>query len=313
MRIAILGAGGAYKTEACVRRAARELGLAAAVLDVPALARRGRDAGAAAAERLARFVPDLLLLTRHAARLGDDALAGLARGRRTVFWYFDQRPGPGELRLARLADRTYASMPMVAERLAADGARARWLPQGMDPWLDRPAAWTWPWLRCDVSFVGSGPYPHRYPTLAAVAAAARLQVRGPDWRTAPSAIPIAGGRVKGRAFARVVRGARISLGIQAYPEMEHERLSASNRMWKVLGCGGFFLGPRAPEIDRLARGGAHCDWFASPDECVERVRHWLARPDERRRVAAAGRAHALAAHTYAHRLRVLLADGEFTP
>src|SRR5262249_54366078 len=46
--------------------------------------------------------------------------------------------------------------------------------------------------------------------------------------------------------------------------------------------------------------------FGSPAELVDRVRHFLARPDERRRAARAARARATAEHTWARRLPELL-------
>ena len=110
----------------------------------------------------------------------------------------------------------------------------------------------------------------------------------------------------GPRLGRVIRGAAISLGAHAYAAQDTARASASNRMWKILGCSGFYLGPWVEDIERFAAGGRHCAWYRSPDDAAEQVRHYLARPDERRRMAEAGRAHALAYHTYARRLELLL-------
>ena len=111
----------------------------------------------------------------------------------------------------------------------------------------------------------------------------------------------------GNRLAQVIRGAAISLGASAYPEQDADRASASNRMWKILGCGGFYLGPYVRDIEHFAEGGRHCDWYRSPAEAAELVRHYLAHADVRRRIAEAGRAHALQHHTYASRLELLLA------
>jgi spore maturation protein CgeB len=108
-----------------------------------------------------------------------------------------------------------------------------------------------------------------------------------------------------------VRGAAISLGANAHAEQDAARASASNRMWKLLGCGGFYLGPWVENIERFAADGRHCAWYRSPADAAERARHFLARPDERRRIAEAGRAHALRHHTYARRLELLLAGREY--
>ena len=77
-------------------------------------------------------------------------------------------------------------------------------------------------------------------------------------------------------------------------------------MWKVLGCGGFYLGPRVPGIEHFARDREHCVWYDSPADAVHLAGEYLAAADVRRAIAEAGRSHALAEHTYAHRVRLLL-------
>lgn len=309
MRVAVLGAGGGHKTEASIVRAARALGHASRLVNVVGWSRyAGPLAGRAVRFATDAFAPDFVLLTRHAILLGEPTLRALLRGRARAFWYFDLQPKPAVLALARLAERMYVSSLSEVERFrAAEIPSVQFLPQGVDPDRDVPAASCRPGDECDVSFVGSGQYPHRYAVLRAVAAAGRLQIRGPSWEDAPRDLPVAGGPVHGRRLAQVIRGAAISLGANAHPEQDGARASASNRMWKVLGCGGFYLGQRVPDIERFAAGGRHCAWYDSPGEAAAQVRHYLARPEERVAIAAAGRAHALKHHTYARRLELLLA------
>ncbi|HEU4570361.1 MAG TPA: glycosyltransferase [Gemmatimonadales bacterium] len=311
-RLVILGAGGARKTEDAIARAARDLGHAVRLVDVVGWRRRLGPLGARAAEwRAASFEPDTVLVTRHAWRLGEARLRRLFAGRRSVFWFFDPAPHPGTLELARLVDEFYLTYRGQRERYRAEGVRrVRFLPQGMDPGRDRPAPPRTEY-RCDVSFVGSGPYPYRWEVLRAVGAVARLQIRGPGWQDAPADLPVAGGPVHGREFARVVASAAIALGANALPEQAHDEASASNRMWKILGCGGCYLGPLVPGIETFARDRAHCRWYRSTEECVAIVRELLADPDQRARLAEAGRAHALAHHTYAARMALLLAGREY--
>ncbi|HET6777550.1 MAG TPA: glycosyltransferase, partial [Gemmatimonadales bacterium] len=89
-------------------------------------------------------------------------------------------------------------------------------------------------------------------------------------------------------------------------EMAFQTASASNRMWKVMGCGGFYLGEWVQGIEALAADGVHCAWYRSLDEGIELIRHYLDRPEDRRRIAECGRRHALEHHTYAHRVQLLL-------
>lgn len=309
MRIVVLGSGGAHKTEASIRRAALSLGHDCRLVDASGWTRRLGAAGAVIARRLVEsFEPEFLLVTRHAIRLGAPAIGELVRGRTAAFWYFDAAPRAEVLELGRAIGTMYITYRGQLEAYRAAGIeRVEFMPQGLDPVVDRPAASAPSAYGCDVSFVGSGQYPHRHELLRAVAGVCRLQIRGPGWDNAPGDLPVAGGAVRGREFARVVRGAAISLGASAVPEQDRDHASASNRMWKVLGCGGLYLGPHVDGIEHFARHGEHCLWFRGADEAVALVREYLGDPGARARIAAAGREHALADHTYARRLELVLA------
>jgi spore maturation protein CgeB len=56
----------------------------------------------------------------------------------------------------------------------------------------------------------------------------------------------------------------------------------------------------------LLRRGSEVVTFADAGELRELVQYWLARPEERAAIAAAGRARVLAEHTYRHRMETLL-------
>jgi hypothetical protein len=317
MRILILGAGGAYRTEASLVRAAEALGHVARVID--ALGWRRRLGGASARLirwRVDRFTPDFVLCTRHAAAVGADALPGLLRGRRSAFWFFDATTPlpPGAARLARLTERSFTTYGYQIEALRGAGAaEVHFLPQGMDPALDTPAASAPEAYRCDVSFVGSGQFPRRQEVLRELSAACRLQIRGPHWNGTSGDLPVVGGPVRGPQFCRVVRGAALSLGINALSEQGLERLGGtSNRLWRVLGAGGCFLGEWVDGVETFARHGEHALWYRSPAQAVALVHHYLADPEARSRIAEAGRRHALEHHTYTHRLARLLAGQGYT-
>jgi spore maturation protein CgeB len=314
MRIVVLGAGGARKTEASIVRAARSLGHACRLVNVVGWSRYAGPLAVRIAGYLTeKFEPDFLVLTRHAIRLGEPALRSLIRGRDAVFWYFDPQPSERVLALGRLVGRMCTTYLAQVESYRAAGIpEVTFLPQAVDPELDAPANSAPLRLQCDTSFVGSGQYPYRYPVLRAVAAVSRLQIRGPGWGAAPTDLPIAGGPVHGRRLAQVIRAAAISLGASAHEEQDLDRASASNRMWKILGCGGFYLGRYIEGIESFATDGLHCAWYHDAEQAAALTRRYLAQPEQRARIAAAGRAHALAHHTYAHRL-VMLLEGRGYP
>jgi hypothetical protein len=308
MRIVVLGAGGARRTEASIVRAARTLGHACRLVNVVGWSRYARGmAGRVVRYLTDEFEPEFVILTRHAIELGEPSLRSMLLGRQAAFWYFDFEPKPKVLQLGRLVGQMYVtSLAHVDTYRSAGVAQVEFLPQGVDPERDVPAD-SAPWqYHCETSFVGAGQYPYRYDLLRAVASVSRLQIRGPGWEVAPPDLPVAGGPVYGRRLARVIRGAAISLGASAHPEQDADRASASDRMWKILGCGGFYLGRHVPDIESFAADGRHCAWYRNPDQAAELTRHYLRHPNVRERIARAGRDHALAHHTYAHRLAALL-------
>lgn len=308
MRIVVLGAGGARKTEASIVRAARALGHACRLVNVVTWSRYARPAAGRIARYLTdQFEPEFLILTRHAIELGEASLKAILRGRQATFWYFDFEPKPKVVQLGRITGRMCVTSLRNLDTYRSAGVDSvDFLPQAVDPEVDVPAD-SAPWrYHCDTSFVGSGQSSHRYALLRAVSAVSRLQIRGPGWKHAPNDLPVAGGPVYGKRLSQVIRGAAISLGASAQPEQDSDRASASNRMWKVLGCGGFYLGRYVQDIEIFASDGEHCAWYHDPAHAAELTRHYLTNRETRDRIAVAGRAHALAQHTYAHRLRFLL-------
>ncbi|MGZ8391415.1 MAG: CgeB family protein [Gemmatimonadales bacterium] len=308
-RIVILGAGGTHRTEAAIARGARSLGHRCLLIDVPATSRLlGRFAGRSIQWRIDRFAADTILLTRYAAPLDDQTLAVVTRGRESALWFFDLVDQPAEriLRLGRAAESVFVTCPSQIELYTDAGLPSvQFLPQGCDPAFDVPASYVPGRYRCDASFIGSGQYHYRHELLRAVAETCNLQIRGPGWE-ADTNLPVVGGAIRGRRFSQIVRGASISLGANATDQQWSARACTSNRLWKVLGCGGFYLGPKVPDVNRLARGGEHCVWYDSNAEAVDLIRHYLADHSGRARIAAAGLAHVHNTHTYAHRLELLL-------
>ena len=311
-RLAVLGAWAPHRSEDAVVRAARRLGLAAQPFDVLRQTRRfGRLARPLLERAIERFDPDFILCTRHAWLLGPERLTRLLRGRASAFWYFDAHEVPGVVELARCCDVMYTSYANQREHYLAQGvAVVRFLPQALDADMEQPSERVLPADICEVSFVGSGQYPHRWPLLELVAGHFTLQIHGAGWEGAPATLPVAGGPVYTTRLAEVIAGAAVSLGANSVPAQDAERASASDRMWKVMACGGAYVGPYVRDIEVLAEDRVHCRWYRTPEECVAVIGELLADQTERRAMAARGRAHALAHHSYDARLPVLLSGGE---
>jgi hypothetical protein len=316
MRILILGASGSHRTEAALARAAHSLGHEARVADLAGTVRRwGAVLGRLALQRALSWQPDQIVCTRRAARVRGDWRHLLFHGRQSALWYFDATP-PATPELGELAtavNRVFATYGHLVTHFRRSGLEAAFLPQGMDPETDRPAQRIPDRFRCQLGFIGSGQYDRRHEPLRQFAAQFQLQIRGPGWDRVRRELPVAGGRIQGRQFTQAVGGAAVSLGIEAWPLTERQPDGGtSNRLWRVLGAGGCFLGEWVPGIEQMAQPGEHALWYRSLDEGLALARELLADPAQRQRLAAAGRAHALANHTYRHRLQLLLAGQGYT-
>lgn len=82
--------------------------------------------------------------------------------------------------------------------------------------------------------------------------------------------------------------------------------AVNQRVFDVPACGGFVLTDAREQLGALFEIGREAAVYADPAEIPDRVRHYLAHPGERGRIARAARARVLAGHTYKHRLRELL-------
>jgi spore maturation protein CgeB len=67
--------------------------------------------------------------------------------------------------------------------------------------------------------------------------------------------------------------------------------------------GGFYLAEHSDELADFFTPGVEIETWRTREELRDKCRHYLAHDDERRRIAAAGRARALREHTWEHRFK----------
>jgi spore maturation protein CgeB len=91
--------------------------------------------------------------------------------------------------------------------------------------------------------------------------------------------------VEGEEYARAIASFDVNLGIVSKWNRSH----TASRTFQIPALGGFLLHERNELVTHYFKEGVEAEFFDSDDELLEKCRHYLAHPDERRRIAEAGR------------------------
>lgn len=276
------------------------------------LASRGRNA--AFRDRVLACRPDLVFVVK-GTYLMPESVSSLRRAGIPVAVFQPDAPvlgnsayRPEHLSVVREADVTFIWSRALQRTLEMAGARTvAYLPFAWDPKV-------FPRVDCgtvegaDVVFVG-GWDPNRERWLEPVAKHFQLKIWGPDYwgnrtrRGSRLRRSWQGHALRGPEAARTVAGAKIVLNIirdQNLPD------GTNMRTFEVPGAGGFLLATRTAGATEIYPEGEAGAYFSSVEELLEKLEHYLARPEERG--AIAGRAHQITAreHRYVHRARRIL-------
>jgi len=114
---------------------------------------------------------------------------------------------------------------------------------------------------------------------------------------------IYGGGLAYEEMRTAYSSAKIVLGLHS---VDTSPTMMSMRTFESLGCGAFYLTQWTPAVENLFSNHEHLVWSKSPQETVELVEYYLARPEERQRIARNGQAYVYARHTYHHRAEEFL-------
>jgi hypothetical protein len=86
-------------------------------------------------------------------------------------------------------------------------------------------------------------------------------------------------------------------------------LSMSARDYRVMAPGAFLLTEWCPGIEEwFGPPGFCCDYYRTPEECLERIHYWLEHPEDRRAVAKNGSEMVLESHTFDDRVNEIIKD-----
>lgn len=230
-----------------------------------------------------------------------DALRGT--GALVVGWFMDAIVN---FHAARFFEAGYHRV-FFKDRLVVDHLRAitgsrtyDYLAQGFDPLLHVPMRPALPLV--DVGSYGSG-YPYRAALLAPLLAREGLTVEihgGPGRLTSRAMRDVYRSYVRGLAKSAAVARFRIALNSSHFGELG----GVNKRTFELAGMGAFQLTDGVAVANYLVPG-EEVAVFRGAEDLVEKVDYFLARPELRGSIAAAGAARAWREHTWAHRCNEL--------
>ncbi len=148
-------------------------------------------------------------------------------------------------------------------------------------------------LSAQAGFVGHWEPETERLLLALAAAGVELKIFGGGWERAEARERLGAALqdrlVWGPEYALAIQSFDVNLGIVSKWNRNH----TASRSFQIPALGGFLLHERNELMSRYFREGVEAEFFASAEELVEKCRHYLDHPEERRRIAAAGQRRCL--------------------
>lgn len=160
---------------------------------------------------------------------------------------------------------------------------------------------------CDVSFVGTLlPYALYSERIHALESLHGFNIGVWTVHDLPASLqPFYRGKALGSGMMDVLSASPITLNTHG----DFMRYGGNMRLFEAAGVGAFQLCDDRPGVREWFKVGEHVAVYKDAQDLREHVAYYLAHPQERERMAQAARAHALAHHTYAHRVARLQSEG----
>ncbi|MHB1421799.1 MAG: CgeB family protein [Gemmataceae bacterium] len=196
----------------------------------------------------------------------------------------------------------------VAELRALGCPRVRFTPFAFDPDAHRPvsvSADEKKMIGGEVGFVGFFEEERARSMRFLASRGIPVRIYGGGWKSQASnrCLRVEHRTVWGEDYVKVLCSFDINLGFLRRLSRDHQTC----RSYEIPACGAFMLAERSDEHLELFKEGVEAEFFSSDQELLDKVRYYLAHPEERMRIAAAGRKRCLeSGYSYPDRVRVIL-------
>jgi len=263
------------------------------------------------------YAPDLIVALAQAP-IPETALRQLRQyGAPLLFWFVENHRTIGYWpQLAPLYDYFFCLQKgELLDRLADAGAPyAGWLPQAADDEVCVPQTLSDADRRtygAPVSFFGAG-YPNRRRFFAEMLDLPGLALFGSEWDlSSPLGQLVKNGnrRMAPEEYVKIFAASAINLNL-------HSSLTATGidpmadfvnpRTFEIPAAGGFELVDMRDDLGAMFDIGRELAVFTDIDDLREKIAHYLAHPEQRAAIAAAGRERVVFEHTVVHRAAKML-------
>ena len=259
------------------------------------------------ASQVDSFRPDVLFLVK-GERVDPLAMRELARKTHVALHYMDS-PIHGWLKkLGRECNSFWVTAGGLVDRYRKLGFRnVHHMWEGVDPAVHRHIEEEVPLYKCQVAFMGTNKAGREELLREVIDAGLDLKVWGTRWGPG---FPVVSEFIGEDDFARACFNADIVLGLNDNNNIPDY---FSLRTALTLASRGFHVTSYVPGLENWFENGTHLTWFtvgrkklipwqADYSDCIRVIRHFLDKPEERRRIALEGQKHVYSVFTWEYQL-----------
>ncbi|GAB6182655.1 CgeB family protein [Thermodesulfovibrio hydrogeniphilus] len=237
-----------------------------------------------------------------------------------VMWYPDPVIPDWLIPYVKVTDVLFTMSEGLIEEFKKYNPKTFWLTQAFEPDLFRISKITDDDIKnfsCDVTHIGNlgskAQYLIRRQYLKRIIREGfKLKWWGPPLPRKISTIPLLlsnlnrayGGRMLwGEDYAKACILSKIYLGVDSMP---HIKKSMSDRLYKSMGCGAFYLCRYVNGIEEMFKIGEELETFNDKEEMIDKIRFYIKNETLRKKIAEKGKEKILKEHTYEIRIKQMM-------